>query len=342
MTRGGGGGEEGAGTAISGSGERVRSVIVAPRTAGDPRRASVEAVIRATWGAYAGLVAVAASATVATGAACSFGVDVPALSECIDRECDPSPLDGAVTLDAQAQADAAPDGPGIDSALVCPEGRGPRMVRITAEPVFCIDESEVTNDQYLAFVSSKAVPDPSRLATTCRSRTDFTPKGAWPPQPGRGTSPVAFVDFCDAQAFCVWSGKTLCGAREGGPLDVALMNRAPFDPWFVACGGDQTVYPYGNVYGAKTCNGQEQGVGVSTPVMSLGSCRSGVNGPFDMSGNLWEWTDTCERDVDLVTDRCFARGGAFNAPSGELECKSRRASTRGETDPTIGFRCCAR
>jgi formylglycine-generating enzyme required for sulfatase activity len=289
-------------------------------------------------------LAVLASGVVTSLAAgaCSFGIDVPALSECAAGECDrESPDAGAPSAEAGGDADALPPEPPADSALVCPEGRGPRMLRVAADPPFCIDETEVTADQYAAFVASKEVPPPARLAAACRTRTTFTPKGAWPPQPGRGTSPVSYVDFCDAQAFCTWSGKRLCGAREGGALDVALMNRAPFDVWFAACGGDRTVYPYADAYGAKTCNGIDQGVGTVVPVGSLAGCRGSTSGALDMSGNLWEWTDTCERDVDVVTDRCFARGGAFNAPSAELTCASRRASTRGEADPTIGFRCCA-
>lgn len=276
--------------------------------------------------------------------ACSFGIDVPALSECRDRDRDCGAADEGPSSGEAGEGGAPDDGSSPEAAdsapTTCPTGRGPAMVRIAAAPAFCIDASEVTADQYAAFLASPERPAPARPAATCKARTDFTPKGAWPAAPGRGTTPVVYVDFCDAQAFCAWSGKALCGARGGGALDVAMMNRAPGDGWFVGCGGAEGSYPYGNVYDADKCNGVDHGVTAPVPVESLGACRT-PSGAFDLSGNVWEWTDTCESDVDVATDRCFARGGAFNAPAAELKCASRRASTRGETDPTIGFRCCA-
>ncbi len=282
-----------------------------------------------------------ASLLACLGVGCTFGVDVASLSRCAEAGTCPDALLDAGAVDAGAEVVAPPVDAAADGSRECPQGRGPSMIRVPVAPAFCIDETEVTIDQYAAFLATNERPDAKRLAMACRAHTDFTPHGAWPPAPGRGTSPVAFVDFCDAQAFCVWSGKALCGAREGGALDVGLLSRAAFDAWFAACGGDASDYPYGNMYNASTCNGADQGTSTTLPVASLSGCRAGASGAFDMSGNVWEWTDSCEQDIDLATDRCFARGGAFNAPSGELTCKARRASTRGDADATLGFRCCA-
>jgi sulfatase modifying factor 1 len=272
-------------------------------------------------------------------AACTFGIDTGALTS--GAPLDASGGDGSEPPGDGSPLDGAADRDGPVDASACPSGRGPAMVRIVAKQgSLCIDATEATNDDYAAFLAAPDKADESRLALACRGRSSWTPTGAWPPTPGTGRYPVAFVDFCDAQAFCVWSGKALCGAIAGGPLPPTSMSQPASDAWFLGCGGVTQAYPYGGTYDGTVCNGVDFGATHTTPVASRERCTSGPAGPFDMSGNVWEWIDACETDVD-AGDRCYVRGGAFNAPAVELTCASQRGGLRSMADATVGIRCCS-
>ena len=116
----------------------------------------------------------------------------------------------------------------------------------------------------------------------------------------RGATPWANVSWDEARAACELAGKRLCDEDE----------------WFGACvppGGG--VYPYGEVYSAHRCNGNDHGAGGATPTGSMSECEGGYPGIFDMSGNMWEWTSTC------ADGRCRVRGGSFGDPgSDQLRC----------------------
>ncbi|TKD09782.1 formylglycine-generating enzyme family protein [Polyangium fumosum] len=226
--------------------------------------------------------------------------------------------------------------------LACPDiPNTPTMVMVQAPnggPFYCIDSTEVTNLQYLEWVETKpTVVQPAQ----CEGNTTFAPSKV----PSKDSLPVADVDWCDALAFCAAHGKRLCGQIGGGAL---LFNESAGNPaksqWHNACaGGGAKAHPYGDAYNATACNGQSAEHGNVVPVKNLPTCEGGFPGIFDMSGNVWEWEDSCyETPGDMPAGNpCRRRGGSYTASDHDMDCSS--ASTtlaRGSSNANTGFRCC--
>jgi formylglycine-generating enzyme required for sulfatase activity len=166
--------------------------------------------------------------------------------------------------------------------------------------------------------------------------------------------PVVCVDWCDARDFCKWAGKRLCGQFGGGA--VAFPPGDGQDPtkdeWMYACSkaGAQT-YPYGSTFSGTTCVGNAyegspmpQSTGYPELVGSAAMCVGGYPGLFDMSGNVWEWEDSCQSSPMPQNDQCHDRGGSFwETDMNLLTCAAvgPMNHTRSYTQKNIGFRCCA-
>lgn len=254
----------------------------------------------------------------------------------------PPPVDAAASDAPASTVDASP---GADSGgsppPACVATAGPELVKLAQ---FCIDATEVTNDQYAAFLASSP---PVSLAPSpaCAYKSSFAPSSTIPS--GKGSNPVVFVDWCDAYAFCAWAGKHLCGAIAGGPSSKANAANVSVDEWYVACstnGAD--VYPYGgNVYIQGKCNDYESKSGGTRPVGSFTGCVGGYPGISDMNGNAYEWEDACDVSVG-ASDSCVIRGGSWNfSGAGYGGCNTyfndyvvKRSDTYNDT----GFRCCDR
>jgi formylglycine-generating enzyme len=196
-----------------------------------------------------------------------------------------------------------------------------RPVRKISLDAFYMDEAEVTNERYAAFVK----------ATGHRAPFQWR-KGAIPEE--KETHPVVNVSWDDAAAFCAWEGKRLPTEAEWeracrGPAEGCMF------PW-----GDKDPTPedahYGDVYG---------------PVQV---CSKGRNefGLCDIVGNVWEWTaDWYDRTYyEVAPDRNpqgpakgmyrVLRGGSwFDQPKLFLTCAYRSWARQKERSPTIGFRC---
>ena len=128
-------------------------------------------------------------------------------------------------------------------------------------------------------------------------------------------------------------------ADRGGPLDAALDTDANESQWLNACSnGGSLTYPYGNTYSAMACGGQAAGTTMAGRVESQPSCVGSVPGLYDMSGNVWEWTDAC--GTGGATAFCHTMGGAFDSTANELECVGERNWTRSSGAQNIGIRCC--
>jgi len=206
---------------------------------------------------------------------------------------------------------------------------------------FCIDAHEVTVSEYEAFLTAK-MGDTSGQPSYCAFNTTFQPS-TWPQaNPSR---PVVAVDQCDAIAYCAWAGERLCGAVDGGHADPDNLTD-PGGQWYFACshsGDGVHLYPYGLDYDGSACNGADfwgDAGPHATDVESSPGCVGGFAGIFDMSGNVYEWEDSCH-SYDGGDDKCMARGGSYASGPAALACAASYPAARSVQDNQFGFRCCS-
>jgi formylglycine-generating enzyme required for sulfatase activity len=202
-----------------------------------------------------------------------------------------------------------------------PDERPLRSVRL---PAFLIDQYEVSNDDFLAFVQATGHPAPPEW----RGRK---------PARGRERHPVVSVTWDDAAAYAKWAGKRLPTAEE----------------WEVAARGlDRREYPWGSVFLEKEasfpCNSLEfwqvnknQNPG-TTPVDAFD--RSGGESPFGvqgLAGNVWEWTATAVRrpEGNAGPELRILKGGSFMTPRRALRAANVFAEDPRLQHVDVGFRC---
>ena len=252
--------------------------------------------------------------------------------------------------DAGSDALSASDGLGPDGSTVatdpngCPIGHGPAMVRVDGK--FCIDSTEVTHAQYKEFLDAMGGSTGTQIPE-CSANTSFRPDDdpQWTLAPGRDGYPITQVDWCDAHAFCAWSGKRLCGRiGTGGAVatEPAIVADPKVDEWFYACSeGGKRTFPYGSSYDLAACNGElgDGGDGRISEVKSFPGCQGGFPGIFDMSGNVMEWENACTSSEPSAA--CFVRSNGFFEGEDVADCSSFRSQPRTGFLFHIGIRCCA-
>ena len=132
---------------------------------------------------------------------------------------------------------------------------------------FYIDKYEVTNAEYKGFVDATGHRVPVKWKN-----------GTYPPD--RGNHPVAFVSWTDAYAYCQWAGKRLPSEEE----------------WEKAARGtDGRHFPWGNEFDPMKANTPQYWLNIRKEggTMPVGSFEKGKSpyGLYDMSGNVYEWTE---------------------------------------------------
>jgi sulfatase modifying factor 1 len=186
---------------------------------------------------------------------------------------------------------------------------------------FYIDETEVTNERYAAFVQATGHRPPY-----------YWREGKLPA--GKETYPVVNVTWDDAKAFCAWAGKRLPTEAE--------WERAARGP------ADGKMYPWGD-RDPTNKDARYNKLDGPGPV-----CASAKNefGLCDMIGNVWEWCSDWygQHYYKVAPDRNppgpekglyrVLRGGSwFDVPKLFLTSSYRSWARQGERSPTIGFRC---
>ena len=197
---------------------------------------------------------------------------------------------------------------------------------------FCIDRTEVTGARYSEFLKEPPQSQPA----FCKWNESYVPTAKWPT--ASPETPVTFVDWCDARAYCEWAGGDLCGGAEGSTLDYSDGSDPNASRWMAACSHDgERAYPYGDKYQPTACRGEGQ----LAPVVagSLPICEGGFTGMFDLSGNVGEWENACDQFVDRW-DTCNVRGGAFSSSGAELSCGAWAYDNRFAKTEAVEIRCC--
>lgn len=223
---------------------------------------------------------------------------------------------------------------------ICP----PFMVTASApgNVTYCVDQTEVTNVAYVAFVNTPNIPPQEAF---CAWNTTYIPAGGLPPA-AKGGSPVVNVDWCDAYAYCKIQGKHLCGGLGSTASDYNKHTDPASSLWFNACSGQgASAYPYGGQFSPAACNDE----GMSADVVAVfdlvqnkpfvSSCVGNFPGVYHMSGNAAEWEDSCNAQMG-TDDMCRLRGGSFVSGAIDVACAADASAARSTTSPMIGFRCC--
>jgi formylglycine-generating enzyme required for sulfatase activity len=154
---------------------------------------------------------------------------------------------------------------------------------------FYIDEAEVTNAEYKAFLDATGY-EPKHLENFLKHWSE----GIMPPE--LADHPVVYVDLDDARAYAEWAGKRLPTEKE----------------WHLAAQGtDGRTWPWGNEFDESKCNTTGDR---TLPVRSLPDGQSPF-GCYHMAGNVYEWTESCRDDGH--TRWCIIRGGSFYDPNSD-------------------------
>ncbi len=168
---------------------------------------------------------------------------------------------------------------------------------------FDIDRTEVTVAQFRAFV------DATGLVTRAeRAGGGSTYEGGWQQRagwtwrapfgtPAQAGEPAVHVTHAEAAAYCRWAGKRLPTDAEWG--EAAYTERRPSPtPGFAT--GRTYRYPTGDRPLGANCLGDcGPTAAVGNAVTSrgrghapVGTSAQGVNGLYDMGGNVWEWVNS--------------------------------------------------
>lgn len=194
---------------------------------------------------------------------------------------------------------------------------------------FYLDQFEVTNAAYRAFVLAQGHPTP---------RNSFNPEGLaiWKGTefaPELAEHPVVNVNWHDASAYCRWLGKRLPTEAE----------------WEWAAGGpSKRLWPWGDSVRGDELNSRETALGTTAPVNAFEQGRT-PDGIANLGGNVWEWTSSLSlpypydvfdgREDPEAEGARVIRGGSWM----DIQ-RSAHTTGRAELQPevanvNVGFRC---
>ncbi len=190
-------------------------------------------------------------------------------------------------------------------------------------PEFWLGKTPVTNAVYKRFLDANPKqPVPFANVDWAKSYNWDKKKRTYPA--GKADHPVVLVSWHDAQAFCEWAGLRLPTEEEWGKS---------------ARGTDGREYPWGNEQPTRElCNFKLNEEG-TTPVGKYSPQGDSPYGCVDMSGNVWEWTDSLYREGE---DWRVLRGGSWNYDARRARAASRLNGNPDARSSDVGFRVVVR
>lgn len=206
-----------------------------------------------------------------------------------------------------------------------------------AVAAYFIDQTEVTNAQYLRCVD----------AGSCKPPRPISPPLAAYDDPLVADYPVVNINWYQAVAYCDWVGGRLPGEVEWA---------------FAAKGPESLAYPWGESFDEGRLNycdsncdsihadpDVDDGYAQTAPVGTYVNGASWV-GAYDVLGNVWEWVwdwheyypgHRWEQHLSSIQPNTYRvlRGGGWDTVRGHARSAFRNWHTPASSGDSIGFRC---
>ena len=165
---------------------------------------------------------------------------------------------------------------------------------------FTIDRTEVTIDRFRAFLKAT-----NRVTMAEREGGGFEYAAGWERragwtwatpygQPGTGDEPAVHVTWSEARDFCRHAGGRLPTRSEWTRAAYMETRTAPAKGFET---GKTYRFPVGDNPAGMNTSGKRH--------VPVGTTRQGVNGLYDMGGNVWEWL------ADRRGDDALTAGGSW-------------------------------
>jgi formylglycine-generating enzyme len=138
--------------------------------------------------------------------------------------------------------------------------------------------------------------------------------------------PAVHLTHTEAQAYCQWAGGELPTYEQWRQAAYTELRPNP-PPDFVR--GQTYAYPTG----ASSDGANTSGADPWPTAAPVGHTRAGVNGLYDMGGNVWEWTNTAQDDSRQTA------GSSWWYPAANMRADLQAFKPKDFYAVYIGFRC---
>jgi sulfatase modifying factor 1 len=197
---------------------------------------------------------------------------------------------------------------------------------------FAIDRTEVTIGQFRKFTADRALKTAAEQAggghefavgwTRRAGWTWSTPFG----QPGAEDEPAVHVSWSEARDYCAAVDGRL-PTREEWEKAAYIETRANPGDDYVR--GRTYRYPVGDRPDGMNTSGRDRWPRHAT----VGATKRGVNGLYDMGGNVWEWL------ADRRGDEALTAGGSWWYGADQTQASAVQWKSADFYAVYIGFRC---
>ena len=212
----------------------------------------------------------------------------------------------------------------------CAEAKPGERVRIQN---FSLDATEVTIGQFREFASAVGLVTAAEKAgggyewdAGWQLRPGWTVYRPYGREPSSPNEPAVHVTWEEATEYCRWRGGRLPTLNEWRQAAFTEQRANPEDGFER---GRTYPYPVG-----ETPDGMNTNRPDAWPVHApAGTTRRGVNGLYDMGGNVWEWL------ADRRDDQALTAGGSWWYGPPQTMAEAPQWKPASFSAVYIGFRC---
>lgn len=197
---------------------------------------------------------------------------------------------------------------------------------------FAIDRNEVTIGEFRGFRDSRnLVTAAERAGGGFEFGSGWERRSGWTwaspyGQPGRDDEPAVHVSWGEARDFCVARGGRLPRLEEWRR---AAYTELRADPSGSFDRGTTYPYPVGDKPDGMNTSGSDPWPRHAT----VATTKRGVNGLYDMGGNVWEWL------ADRQGDQALTAGGSWWYGADKTQASAVQWKPADFYAVYVGFRC---